>query len=55
MKKYKIDKIYISELGYLMVTLYDKDKKIWKTVNLGNWKDNLNLNTDKINIEDIEH
>ena len=54
MKKYKVDKIYISELGYLMVTLYDKEKKVWTSINLGDWKKNLNLNTDKINIEDIE-
>ncbi len=55
MKKYKIDKIYISELGYLMVTLYDKEKKVWTSINLGDWKKNLNLNIDKINIEDIDH
>jgi hypothetical protein len=54
-KKYKVDKIYISELGYLIVTLYDKEKKVWTNINLGDWKKNLNLNTDKINIEDIEY
>ena len=54
MKKYKIDKIYISELGFLMVTLYDKEKKVWTSINMGDWKKCLNLNTDKIKIEDIE-
>jgi hypothetical protein len=54
-KKYKIEKIYISELGYLMVRLYDKEKKVWTTINFGDWKNCLNLNTDKIKIEDIEY
>jgi hypothetical protein len=35
MKKYKITKIFISELGYLMLKIYDKEKKHFTNYNLG--------------------
>ena len=54
-KKYILEKIFISELGYLMVTLYNKENQVWTNVNLGDWKKSLNINTDNIKIEEIEH
>jgi hypothetical protein len=35
MKKYKITKIFISELGYLMLQIYGKEKKHFTNYNLG--------------------
>lgn len=33
---YEIEKVFISELGYLMIRLYSSDKKIYVSHNLGN-------------------
>jgi len=44
-KKYILEKIYISELNYLMVTLYNKENQVWTNVNLGDWKKSLNFNS----------
>lgn len=53
-KKYILEKIFISELNYLMITLYNKEKQVWTTLNLGDWKKQLNFNSSDINIEEIE-
>lgn len=52
-KKYKIEEIFISELGYLMVKLYNNEKKVFTTLNLGNWKDNLNFDLYNINLDEV--
>lgn len=38
-KRYKISKIYISELGFLMVQIYIKEESRWSTINLGKWEE----------------
>ena len=53
-KKYILEKIYISELGYLMVTLYNKEKQVWTNINLGDWKKQLNFNTSGIKINEVD-
>ena len=53
-KKYILEKIFISEPDYLMVTLYNKEKQVWININLGDWKKQLNFNSSDINIEEIE-
>lgn len=52
-KKYTIKEIFISELGYLMVKLYNNEKKVFITLNLGNWKDKLNFDIYNIDVNDI--
>lgn len=52
-KKYTIKEIFISELGYLMVKLHNNEKKVFTTLNLGNWKDKLNFDIYNINVDDI--
>lgn len=52
-KKYTIKEIFISELGYLMVKLYNNEKKVFTTLNLGNWKDKLNFDIYNIDVDDI--
>ena len=52
-KKYTIKEIFISELGYLMVKLYNNEKKVFTTLNLGNWKDKLNFDIYNIDVNDI--
>ena len=53
-KKYKIEKIYISELGFLMVKLFNKEKKVWTTMNFGKWNEKLNFDFYNINIDDVD-
>jgi hypothetical protein len=53
-KKYTIKEIFISELGYLMVKLYNNEKKVFITLNLGNWKDKLNFDFYNINLDDVD-
>lgn len=53
-KKYKIKEIFISELGYLMVKLYNNEKQVFTTLNLGNWKDKLNFDFYNINLDDVD-
>ncbi len=53
-KKYTIKEIFISELGYLMVKLYNEEKQVFTTLNLGNWKDNLNFDLYNINLDDVD-
>lgn len=53
-KKYTIKEIFISELGYLMVKLYNNEKKVFTTLNLGNWKDKLNFDFYNINLDDVD-
>ena len=38
-KRYKISKIYISELGFLMIRIYIKEESRWTNINLGKWED----------------
>ena len=52
-KKYIIKEIFISELGYLMVKLYNNEKQVFTTLNLGNWKDNLNFDLYNINLDEV--
>ena len=52
-KKYTIKEIFISELGYLMVKLYNNKKQVFTTLNLGNWKDNLNFDLYNINLDEV--
>ena len=52
-KKYKIKEIFISELGYLMVKLYDNEKQVFTNLNLGSWKDNLNFDLYNINLDEV--
>jgi hypothetical protein len=52
-KKYTIKEIFISELGYLMVKLYNEEKQVFTTLNLGNWKDNLNFDLYNINLDEV--
>jgi hypothetical protein len=52
--QYKIEKIYISELGFLMVKLFNKEKKVWTTMNFGKWDEILNFDSFNINIDDID-
>lgn len=52
-KKYIIKEIFISELGYLMVKLYNNKKQVFTTLNLGNWKDNLNFDLYNINLDEV--
>lgn len=52
-KKYTIKEIFISELGYLMVKLYNNEKQVFTTLNLGNWKDNLNFDLYNINLDEV--
>ena len=54
LKKYTIKEIFISELGYLMVKLYNNEKKVFITLNLGNWKDKLNFDFYNINLDDVD-
>ena len=53
-KKYTIKEIFISELGYLMVKLYNNEKQVFTTLNLGPWKDKLNFDFYNININDVD-
>jgi hypothetical protein len=53
-KKYTIKEIFISELGYLMVKLYDNEKKVFTTLNLGDWKDKLNFDSYNINLDEVD-
>jgi|688.fasta_scaffold00017_54 hypothetical protein len=53
LKKYTIKEIFISELGYLMVKLYNNEKQVFTTLNLGNWKDNLNFDLYNINLDEV--
>ena len=53
-KKYIIEKIYISELGYFMITLYNKEKQVWTNLNLGDWKNHINFNLSGINIDEVD-
>jgi hypothetical protein len=53
-KKYTIKEIFISELGYLMVKLYNNEKQVFTTLNLGNWNEKLNFDFYNINIDDVD-
>ena len=53
-KKYTIKEIFISELGYLMVKLYNNEKQVFTTLNLGNWNEKLNFDFYNININDVD-
>lgn len=55
-KKYKIDQILVSELGFLMLRLYIKKEKRWTSINLGKWEEVLSPAIKKANIkiEDID-
>jgi hypothetical protein len=53
-KKYTIKEIFISELGYLMVKLYNNEKQVFTTLNLGNWNEKLNFDFYDINIDDVD-
>lgn len=55
-KRYKIDRISVSELGFLMLRLYIKEEKRWTTVNLGKWEEVLAeaIKEANIKIEDID-
>lgn len=55
-KRYKIDTIEVSELGFLMFRLYIKEEKRWTTINLGKWEEVLaeSIKEAKIKIEEIE-
>ena len=48
MKKYKITKIYVSELGYLMVEILDKDRNHFTSYNTGSVESIIDF--EKINI-----
>jgi hypothetical protein len=52
-EKYIIDDIFISELGYLMVKLYSREKKTYTTYNLGNYNPEDNFLKDAIEKERI--
>jgi hypothetical protein len=54
-KKYTIKEIFISELGYLMVKLHNNEKKVFTTLNLGNWKDKLNFDFYNINLDEVSN
>ncbi len=56
-KRYKIDQISVSELGFLMFRLYIKEEKRWTTVNLGKWEEVLAeaIKEANIKIEDIDN
>lgn len=54
-KKYTIKEIFISELGYLMVRLYNNEKQVFTTLNLGNWNEKLNFDFYNINIDEVGH
>ena len=53
-KKYTIKEIFISELGYLMVKLYNNEKQVFTTLNLGKWNEKLNFDFYNINIDDVD-
>lgn len=53
-KKYTIKEIFISELGYLMVKLYNNEKQVFTTLNLGNWNEKLNFDFYNIYIDDVD-
>lgn len=53
-KKYIIKEIFISELGFLTVRLYNNEKKVFTNVNLGKWNEVLNFDPSNINIDDID-
>ncbi len=38
-KRYALDGSYISDSGYLMIRLFDEDKKVWLNLNLGLFED----------------
>lgn len=54
MKRYKIVQIYISELGYLMVKVLDKERSHFTSHNLGPVKDAIDLSKLNIDISLIE-
>jgi hypothetical protein len=37
-----------------MVKLYNNEKKVFTTLNLGNWKDKLNFDFYNINLDDVD-
>lgn len=41
--EYKVEDIYITELGYLMVKVFNEKEKVWTNHNLGMWDEVLNL------------
>jgi hypothetical protein len=36
-----------------MVKLYNNEKQVFTTLNLGNWKDNLNFDLYNINLDEV--
>ena len=50
-KKYDLEKMNISELGYLMVKLFDSEKKIYKSYNLGIYNEENNFIKNEIEKE----
>jgi hypothetical protein len=54
MKKYKITKIFISELGYLMLQIYDKEKKHFNNYNLGQVDSVIDFKKINIPLNEIE-
>lgn len=45
---YRVEKFYISELGYLMMRLYSEDRKVYTTHNLGTHNPEENIFKDAI-------
>ncbi len=45
---YRVEKFYISELGYLMMRLYSEDRKLYITYNLGTHNPEENIFKDAI-------
>ncbi len=50
-KSYELEKIYISELGYLMVRLFDSEGKRYTSYNLGIYNADKNFIKDEIEKE----
>lgn len=38
-KRYALDGSYISDLGYLMIRLFDEENKTWMNINLGSFEE----------------
>lgn len=38
-RRYALDGSYISDLGYLMIRLFDEEKKVWININLGSFEE----------------
>lgn len=45
---YRVEKFYISDLGYLMMRLYSEDRKVYTTHNLGTHNPEENIFKDAI-------